>query len=101
MIGCLCVLEGPWPVREINSHVIGFAPLCALRKAPTRHTGTEDPAGGACCEACFHGLGSVSSQRFWSVLGGWFLAHCCLALVGVGTEGCSFPQGLLPLGGKA
>ena len=51
MIGCVCVLEGPWPVREIpawggNSHVIGFAPLCALRKAPTRHTGTEDPAGG-------------------------------------------------------
>lgn len=45
-----------------TQHVVGFAPLCALGKAPTRHMGTEDPAGGACCEACFHGLGSVFSE---------------------------------------
>lgn len=55
MSGCVRVLEGAWPVREIpawggNSRVVGFAPLCALGKAPTRHTGTEDPAGGPAVE---------------------------------------------------
>ena len=33
-----------------NSHVVGSVPLCALGKAPTRHTATEDPAGGPAVE---------------------------------------------------